>query len=87
MANIKQSLKRHRQSEKARERNKAVRTRVKNSIKQVRSAIQARDKEQARAALQNANSVLDRAASKGVIHRRKAARRMSRLSRQVETLE
>jgi small subunit ribosomal protein S20 len=87
LANIKQSLKRHRQSEKARERNKAVRTRVKNSIKQVRSAIQARDKEQARAALQNANSVLDRAASKGVIHRRKAARRMSRLSRQVETLE
>ncbi|MCF8030247.1 MAG: 30S ribosomal protein S20 [Desulfohalobiaceae bacterium] len=87
MANIKQSLKRHRQSEKARERNKAVRTRVKNSVKQVRSAIQARDKEQAREALQKANSVLDRAASKGVIHRRKAARRMSRLSRQVDTLE
>ena len=87
MANIKQSLKRHKQSEKARMRNKAVRTRVKNSVKQVRSAIQARDKEQARTALQMANSVLDRAASKGVIHRRKAARRMSRLSRQVDAME
>jgi small subunit ribosomal protein S20 len=87
LANIKQSLKRHRQSEKARMRNKAVRTRVKNSIKDVRSAIQARNKEQAQDALQRANSVLDRAASKGVIHRRKATRRMSRLSQKVNAME
>ncbi|MEF8823405.1 MAG: 30S ribosomal protein S20 [Desulfohalobiaceae bacterium] len=87
MANIKQSQKRHRQSEKARVRNKAVRTRVKNSIKEVRSAIRVNDKDQAQSALRQANSVLDRAASKGVIHRRKATRRISRLSRKVDTME
>jgi len=87
LANIKQSQKRHRQSEKARMRNKPVRTRVKNSMKEVRSAIQAKNKEQAQQALQRANSVLDRAASKGVIHRRKATRRISRLSRKVNALE
>lgn len=87
MANIKQSLKRHRQSEKARVRNKAVRTRVKNSIKEVRSAIRVKDKDQAQSALRRANSVLDRAASKGVIHRRKATRRISRLSRKVDAME
>ena len=87
MANIKQSQKRHRQSEKARMRNKAVRTRVKNSIKEVRSAIRVNDKDHAQSALRRANSVLDRAASKGVIHRRKATRRISRLSRKVDAME
>ncbi len=87
MANIKQSLKRHRQSLKARARNKPVKTRVKNTLKEVRQAIAAKDKEQAREALRKANSVLDRAASKNVIHRREAERKVSRLSRKIQAMD
>lgn len=86
MANIKQSLKRHRQSLKAKSRNRAVKSHVKNAMRQVRQAIEANDKEQAQAALNKANSVLDKAATKGVIHWRNASRRISRLNRQVNKL-
>ena len=86
MANIKQSLKRHRQSLKAKSRNRAVKSHVKNAMRQVRQAIEANDKEQAQTALHKANSVLDKAASKGVIHWRNASRRISRLNQQVNKL-
>jgi small subunit ribosomal protein S20 len=79
VANHKSAIKRHRQSLKARARNRAMKTRVKNVIKDVRSAIDQKDEEKARAALQEATSVLDKAASKRVIHHRNAARRISRL--------
>lgn len=86
MANTKQALKRHRQSLKARARNRVVKSHVKNAVKAVRSAVQANDQDQARAALQKANSVLDKAAGKGVIHRNNAQRRVARLSRAVNKM-
>lgn len=86
MANHKSALKRHRQSLKRQARNRAVTTRVKNVVKTVRQAVEANDKEKAQAALLVATSVLDKAASKKVIHRRQAARRISRLNLAVNKL-
>lgn len=86
MANTKQALKRHRQSLKRRARNRAMKSRVKKAIKKVRLAIEAKDKELAQKALRDATSILDKAASKGVIHWKNAARRISRLSIQVNKL-
>jgi small subunit ribosomal protein S20 len=63
-----------------------VKSDVKNAVKAVRSAVQANDQDQARAALQKANSVLDKAAGKGVIHRNNAQRRVARLSRAVNKM-
>lgn len=80
MANHKSALKRHRQSLKRRDRNRAVKTRIKNVVKTVRQAVEANDKEQATAALKVAISVLDKAATKKTIHWRQAARRISRLN-------
>ena len=86
MANHKSALKRHRQSLKRQARNRAVTTRVKNVVKAVRQAVEANDVEKAQAALLVATSILDKAASKKVIHRRQAARRISRLSTAVNKL-
>ncbi len=80
MANHKSALKRHRQSLKARERNRMMKTRVKNAMKAVRTAIESQDNDAVAAALKNATSVLDKAASKKVVHWRTAARKISRLS-------
>lgn len=86
MANHKSALKRHRQSLKARIRNRAAKTRVKNVIKVVRQAVEAKDKEQALQALQTATSVLDKVAGKKILHWRNAARRVSRLAQAVNKL-
>lgn len=86
MANHKSAVKRHKQSLARAERNRAMRTRVKNVIKQVRSAVHAQDKEQAATALLTATSVLDKAATKGSIHWKKAARKISRLARTVNAI-
>jgi small subunit ribosomal protein S20 len=80
LAHHKSALKRHRQSLKARERNRIVKTRVKNAVKAVRLAIEANDADATALALQNATSILDKAASKKVLHWRTAARKISRLS-------
>ncbi|WP_025321112.1 30S ribosomal protein S20 [Deferrisoma camini] len=87
MANHKSALKKIKQDEKRRLRNKAVRTRYRNLIKAVRMAVAAGDVEQAEAALQKAAPYLHRAVIKGVIHRNKAARHISRLTRQVQALK
>ncbi|GAB1408878.1 30S ribosomal protein S20 [Desulfovibrionales bacterium] len=83
MANHKSALKRHRQSLKNRERNKMMKTRVKNVVKAVHMAIETKDPEAIAAALRTATAVLDKAASKKVLHRRNAARRISRLAQAV----
>jgi small subunit ribosomal protein S20 len=80
LANHKSALKRHRQSLKARERNRMMKTRVKNAMKAVRTAIESQDQDAVAAALKTATSILDKAASKKVIHWRTAARKISRLS-------
>ena len=87
MANHKSAIKRHRQSVERAGRNRAVRTRVKNAIKQVRAAITGSDKAQAGEALVAATSVLSKAASKGAMHWKKAARKISRLARAVNGIE
>ncbi len=83
MANHKSALKRHRQSLKRAARNRAMKTRVRNTVKAVRTAVQQQDAEQAQVLLKNATSILDKAAGKGVIHWKKAARSISRLSKAV----
>lgn len=86
MANHKSAIKRHRQSLKRAARNRAQRTRVKNAVKDVRAAIQGNDKEMARKTLSEASSVLAKAAGKGALHWKKAARKISRLAKAVNAL-
>ena len=87
MANHKSALKKIRQDEKRRLRNKAVRTRYRNLVKAVRVAIETGDAGGAEEALKIAAPYLQKAASKGVIHQNKAARHASRLQKQVNALK
>ncbi len=86
MANHKSAIKRHRQSLKARERNRAVKSRVRNALKTVREAIDSGNKEEALATLKSAASILDKAAGKKVIHWRSAGRKVSRLTQAVNKI-
>jgi len=86
LANHASALKRARQIEKRSMRNKAYRTRVRSVVKQVRQAIAAGDADAAQTALNQAVPIIDKAAGKGIYHRKNAARKISRLSRQVSAL-
>ena len=86
MANIKSQIKRNKQNEKARERNKAVKTGLKSAIRKFREAAEAGDKDTAIAAGVAANRALDKAVSKGVIHKNQAANRKSAISAAVAAL-
>ena len=86
MANIKSAKKRVLVNQKKAERNKSIKSGVKTSIRKVEAAVAAKDKEAAVAALQNAISTIDKAATKGVYHKNSAARKVSRLSKAVNTL-
>ena len=81
MANIKSAKKRVLVNRKKAERNKSIKSGVKTSIRKVEAAVAAKDKEAAVAALQNAISTIDKAATKGVYHKNTAARKVSRLSK------
>lgn len=83
VANHASALKRAKQSEKRRIRNKAVRTTLRRSIKAVRQAVEAGDAAAAQEALKTAIPTIDKAASKGVIHNRNASRKISRLTQSV----
>jgi small subunit ribosomal protein S20 len=83
MANIKSQIKRNRQNEAARERNKTVRTALKTSTKKVHAASTDGDLEASAERAREASRALDKATSKGVVHKRTAARRKSRLAREV----
>ena len=85
MANHKSALKRARQNEIRRLRNKSVKTRVKNIVKDVRLSVSENSKEAALKKLEMAKSNIDRAAQKGVIHKKTASRKISRLSKLVNT--
>ncbi|MDJ0912651.1 MAG: 30S ribosomal protein S20 [Desulfobacterales bacterium] len=85
MANHKSALKRARQNEMRRIRNRATKTRVKNAVKQVQAAIEPNSDQNAQDLLKEAKSIIDKAAKKGVIHKNTAARKISRLSRMVNT--
>ena len=86
MANHKSAKKRARQNEIRRVRNKAVRTRVKNVVKEVRQTIRENSRETATAQIDHAKSVIDKAAKKGIIHKKTAARKISRLSKQINSM-
>ena len=86
MANIKSQIKRNKQNEKAHERNKAVKTGLKTAIRKFREAAAAGDKDNAIALAQDATKKLDKAASKGVIHKNQAANRKSSISKQAASL-
>jgi small subunit ribosomal protein S20 len=86
LANIKSAKKRILVNKTKADRNKSIKSAVKTSIKKVEAAVTAKDKEAAAAALQNAISTIDKAASKGVYHKNNAARKVSRLSKAVNAL-
>lgn len=86
MANIKSQLKRILTNKKAQDRNKAVKSEVKTAVRAAREAIASGNKEKATAALALAGKKLDKAASKGVIHKNQAANRKSAIARQVAAL-
>ena len=81
MANIKSQIKRIRTNEKARQRNVAVRSALKTTVRRFRAAADAGDAAAATAALEVASKALDKAASKGVIHKNQAANRKSAMAK------
>ena len=86
MANIKSQMKRIRTNEKRRVRNQAVKSELKTLVRKTREAVDAGDAEAAEAALKVASRKLDKAASKGVIHKNQAANRKSKLAHRVSKL-
>jgi small subunit ribosomal protein S20 len=86
VANIKSQLKRIKTNEKARLRNKAVKSSLKTSVRKFREAADAGDRDTAVQALSSASRELDKAASKGVIHQNQAANRKSAMAKRAASL-
>jgi small subunit ribosomal protein S20 len=82
----KSAIKRHRQSLKRAARNKTVRTHVRHTIRELREVIERAEAENAGKLLPSVIRTIDKAVTKGVIHRNSASRRISRLSKQVAAL-
>lgn len=86
VANHPSALKRHRQSQKRKVRNQALKTRLRHIVRDARGAVASSDPEAAAKALAHATRALDKAVTKGVLHRNNAARKVSRLARAVSQL-
>ncbi len=86
LANIKSAKKRILVNQNRAARNKAIRSAVKTAIKKVEAAVVAKDKAAAGTALQSAIATIDKAQSKGVYHKNNASRKVSRLTKAVNTL-
>lgn len=87
MATHKSALKRSRASERNRERNAAARSNVKTGMKTVLAAVEEKDPETAKAALAETVPAIAKASAKGAIHKKTAARRISRLTKKVNALK
>ena len=87
MANSRSALKRIRQNEKRRDKNRVFRGRARTFVKKARLAIDAGNADEARSATMEAVSALDKAAEKGIIHKNNASRRKSRLMKRLAQLE
>jgi small subunit ribosomal protein S20 len=87
VANIKSQIKRNKTNEKARLRNKAVKSSLKTAIRKAREAVAAGDLEKATVAARAASRQLDKAVSKGVIHKNAAANKKSALAVKVASLQ
>lgn len=86
MADHKQAKKRIRRNERARIKNHARTSRMRTFIKKIETAIEAGDQTLAKAAYKDAQPEIHRAASKGLIHKNAAARKLSRLSKRINSL-
>jgi small subunit ribosomal protein S20 len=86
VANIKSQIKRIKTNEKARLRNKAVKSSLKTAVRRFREAADAGDRDTALTALKDASKALDKAASKGVIHANQAANRKSAMAKKAASL-
>ncbi len=86
MANHASALKRHRQSEKRRVRNRAIKTRLRRLVREVREAVATRNRDAAAKSFAVAERALDKAVTKGVLHQNNAARRIARLAHAVSEL-
>ena len=86
MANIKSQIKRNKQNEKAHQRNKAVKSELRTYVRKFREAVDAGNADEATAAMQAASRKLDKAVSKGVIHKNQAANRKSAIAKKLAAL-
>jgi small subunit ribosomal protein S20 len=86
VANIKSQIKRNRQNEERRQRNKAVKSELKTHVRHFREAAESGDATAAAEAMRRATRELDKAASKGVIHKNQAANRKSAIAKQAAEL-
>jgi small subunit ribosomal protein S20 len=86
VANIKSQLKRIKTNEKARLRNKSVKSSLKTAVRKFREAADAGDKDKAAALLQDVSRKLDKAATKGVIHANQAANKKSALAKRANQI-
>jgi small subunit ribosomal protein S20 len=86
VANIKSQIKRNLQNEKARDRNKSVKSALRTAVRRFREAADAGDADLARIEAVEASKRLDKAASKGVIHKNQAANRKSSIAKRVASL-
>jgi small subunit ribosomal protein S20 len=86
LANHKSAIKRARQNEEQRVRNRSRKTRMKNAVRKLEDAINSKSRETASEELKQAVSVITKTASEGVIHRNTASRRIARLTRRVNAL-
>ena len=86
MATIKSQIKRNKTNEKARQRNVAVKSALKTAVRRFRTAADTGDAAAATTALQTASKALDKAASKGVIHKNQAANRKSGMAKRLADL-
>jgi small subunit ribosomal protein S20 len=82
----KSAIKRHRQNLKLRERNRSVRSRLRTEVRKLREMCDKKDETAAGAQLRQTASELDKAASKGILHRNAASRRIARLSKRVAAI-
>ena len=86
MANIKSQIKRNKQNEAARERNKSVRSALKTAVRRFNEAVEAGNTDEAKTLAGEATKKLDKAASKGVIHKNQAANRKSSSAKKAASL-
>ena len=86
MANIKSQIKRNRQNETRRLRNKSVKSSLKTAVRKFHEAVEAGDVEKATVLMRDASRKLDKAVSKGVIHKNQAANRKSAIAKRLQSL-
>lgn len=86
MANHKSAIKRHTQSEKRRARNASIKSEIRTVVKKTREAAEGAKPADAKTLLQTAVTLLDRAVSKGTLHRNNASRKISRLTKAVSAI-